>query len=129
VTIMMGNAALQAAARVREQLAAAVAEHLESVPDRIVFSQDRVYATENPRNEMSFVEAVALAEARFGTIAAVGSYAPPKAPGRYKGAGVGPSPAYSFSAWTSTPAGCTCRRSGSRTTSGGRSTRCSRADR
>jgi len=47
---------------------------------------------------MTFVEAVALAEAKFGTLSAVGSYAPPKAPGRYKGAGVGPSPAYSFSA-------------------------------
>jgi 4-hydroxybenzoyl-CoA reductase subunit alpha len=47
---------------------------------------------------MTFIEAVALAEAKFGTISAVGSYAPPKAPGRYKGAGVGPSPAYSFSA-------------------------------
>jgi CO/xanthine dehydrogenase Mo-binding subunit len=98
VTIMMGNAALQAAGRVREQLAAAVAEHLESVPERIVFAQDQVYATENPRNVMSFMEAVALAETKFGTISAVGSYAPPRAPGRYKGAGVGPSPAYSFSA-------------------------------
>jgi len=47
---------------------------------------------------MDFVEAVALGEARFGTLSAVGSYAPPKAPGKYKGAGVGPSPAYSFSA-------------------------------
>jgi len=98
VTIMMGNAALQAAGRVREQLAVAVAEHLETVPANVVFSQDQVFATENPRNVMTFIEAVALAEAKFGTLSAVGSYAPPKAPGRYKGAGVGPSPAYSFSA-------------------------------
>jgi len=98
VTIMMGNAALQAAGRVREQLATAVAEHLETVPANVVFTQDRVFATTNPGNVMSFIEAVALAEAKFGTLSAVGSYAPPKAPGRYKGAGVGPSPAYSFSA-------------------------------
>jgi len=98
VTIMMGNAALQAAARVREQLAAAVAEQLNTLPERVVFSQDRVYSAEAPGNTMSFIEAVALAEAKFGTIAAVGSYSPPKAPGKYKGAGVGPSPAYSFSA-------------------------------
>ncbi len=98
VTIMMGNAALQAAGRVREQLAAAAAEQLNTLPDRIAFSQDRVFATENPGNAMSFIEAVALAEAKFGTLGAVGSYAPPKAPGKYKGAGVGPSPAYSFSA-------------------------------
>ena len=98
VTIMMGNAALQAAGRVREQLAAAAAEQLNTLPDRVLFSQDRVYAAEDPGKGMSFVEAIALAEAKFGTLAAVGSYAPPKAPGKYKGAGVGPSPAYSFTA-------------------------------
>jgi 4-hydroxybenzoyl-CoA reductase alpha subunit len=98
VTIMMGNAALQAAGRVREQLAAAAAEQLDTLPDRVRFSQGRVYAAEDPGKAMSFVEAVALAETKFGTLSAVGSYSPPKAPGRYKGAGVGPSPAYSFSA-------------------------------
>jgi len=98
VTIMMGNAALQAAGRVREQLAAAAAEQLNTLPERVVFSQDKVFSAENPGNAMTFIEAVALAEAKFGTLSAVGSYAPPKAPGRYKGAGVGPSPAYSFSA-------------------------------
>jgi CO/xanthine dehydrogenase Mo-binding subunit len=98
VTIMMGNAALQAAARVREQLAAAAAEQLDTLPDRVQFTQGRVFAAEDPGKSMSFVEAVALAEAKFGTLSAVGSYSPPKAPGRYKGAGVGPSPAYSFSA-------------------------------
>ncbi len=98
VTLMMGNAALQAAGRVRDQLAAAVAEPLDTLPERVVFSQGRVFAAEDPGKGMTFVEAVALAEAKFGTLSAVGSYAPPKAPGRYKGAGVGPSPAYSFSA-------------------------------
>ena len=98
VTIMMGKAALQAAGRVRELLAAAAAEALDTLPDRVAFSQDRVFAAEDSTKTMSFIEAVALAEAKFGTLAAVGSYAPPKPPGKYKGAGVGPSPAYSFSA-------------------------------
>ena len=98
VTIMMGNAALQAAGRVREQLAAAAAEQLDTLPERVRFSQGRVYAAGEPSKTMSFIEAVALAEQKFGTLSAVGSYAPPKPPGRYKGAGVGPSPAYSFSA-------------------------------
>jgi len=47
---------------------------------------------------MSFKEAIEFAEAKFGTLGAVGSYSPPRSPGRYKGAGVGPSPAYSYSA-------------------------------
>jgi 4-hydroxybenzoyl-CoA reductase alpha subunit len=98
VTIMMGNAALQAAGRLRASIAAAVSETLGTLPDRVAFSQGKVYAAEDPGRAMSFVEAVAVAEAQLGTLSAVGSYSPPKPPGRYKGAGVGPSPAYSFSA-------------------------------
>jgi hypothetical protein len=41
---------------------------------------------------------VQLAEAAFGTVGTTGSYTPPRSPGRYKGAGVGPSPAYSYTA-------------------------------
>jgi 4-hydroxybenzoyl-CoA reductase alpha subunit len=98
VTIMMGNAALQAAERLRASIAAAVCETLGTLPDRVVFSQGRVFAAENPGTGMSFVEALHAAEAQLGTLSAVGSYSPPKAPGKYKGAGVGPSPAYSFTA-------------------------------
>jgi 4-hydroxybenzoyl-CoA reductase alpha subunit len=98
VTVMMGNAAMQAAGRVRERIVQAAAEQLDTLPERVVLAQGRVYAAENPGTTMSFIEAVAAAEAKFGTLGAVGSYSPPKAPGRYKGAGVGPSPAYSFTA-------------------------------
>jgi len=98
VTVMMGNAAIQAAEKLRGQLAVAAAEQLETLPDRVVLSRGRVFAAEDASKSMSFAECVALAEQKFGTLGAVGSYAPPKWPGRYKGAGVGPSPAYSFSA-------------------------------
>src|SRR2546421_9379175 len=48
---------------------------------------------------LSFIQAVQLAEARYGALVASGSYAPPEGiHGDYKGAGVGPSPAYSYSA-------------------------------
>jgi len=97
VTIMAGNAAVQAAERLRAQIAAVVAETLGTLPDRVVFSQGRVFAADHSGPGMSFVEAVHAAEGQLGTLSAVGSYSPPKAPGTYKGAGVGPSPAYSFS--------------------------------
>jgi 4-hydroxybenzoyl-CoA reductase subunit alpha len=97
VTIMMGNAAVQAAERVKAQLADAVAEKLEVLPDRLEFSMGRVFHAGNA-DGISFREAVEIAEGKFGTIGAVGSYAPPRPPGKYKGSGVGPSPAYSFSA-------------------------------
>src|SRR5260370_31377202 len=48
--------------------------------------------------DFSFEEASVLAEARFGTLTSAGSYTPPKIAGPYKGSGVGPSPAYSYSA-------------------------------
>ena len=98
VTIMAGNAAVQAAEKLRAAIAGVVSETLGTLPDRVVFSQGRVFAADNPGPGMSFVEAVAAAEGALGTLSAVGSYSPPRAPGRYKGAGVGPSPAYSFTA-------------------------------
>ncbi len=98
VTVMMGNAAMQAATRVRDQITMAVAEQLNTLPERVVMSQGRVFAVEDPGKTMSFAEAVAFAETKFGTLGATGSYAPPKPPGKFKGAGVGPSPAYTFTA-------------------------------
>ena len=97
VTIMMGNAAIVAAEKVKAQLAEAVAEKLEVVPERLLFSRGKVFHPGNA-DGISFREAVEIAEGKFGTIGAVGSYSPPKPPGKYKGSGVGPSPAYSFSA-------------------------------
>jgi len=98
VTIMMGNAAMQAAEKVRAQLAEAAAEQLEVIAAGLVFSRGRIFHPSAGDKSVSFREAVELAEAKFGTLGAVGSYTPPKPPGKYKGAGVGPSPAYSFTA-------------------------------
>ncbi len=98
VTVMMGNAAIQAAEKLKVQIAEAAAEQFEVIPTRLSFSSGNVFVTENPGKSMSFREAVEFAEAKFGTLGAVGSYSPPRAPGKYKGAGVGPSPAYSYSA-------------------------------
>jgi CO/xanthine dehydrogenase Mo-binding subunit len=47
---------------------------------------------------LSFPDLVKLAEARNGALTATGSYKPPKLAGPFKGSGVGPSPAYSYSA-------------------------------
>jgi 4-hydroxybenzoyl-CoA reductase alpha subunit len=98
VTLMTGNAAIQAAERARELLTIAVAEKLSVPIENISFADRRAFDVENPDIGMSFAEAVVLAESKFGTIGTVGSYSPPRSPGKYKGAGVGPSPAYSYSA-------------------------------
>jgi 4-hydroxybenzoyl-CoA reductase alpha subunit len=98
VTLMTGNAAIQAAERAREFLVTAVAEKLGVPTTNLSLAERRVFDVENPEVGVSFAEAVVLAESKFGTIGTVGSYSPPRSPGRYKGAGVGPSPAYSYSA-------------------------------
>ncbi len=98
VTLMMGNAAIQAAENARDQIAGVIAKHLEIPRNRLVFADRRVFDAENPEHGVSFQEAVCLSEAKLGTIGAVGSYTPPPSPARYKGGGVGPSPAYSYSA-------------------------------
>jgi 4-hydroxybenzoyl-CoA reductase subunit alpha len=98
VTLMSGNAALQAAERAREVIVPHVATRLEVPADRIVFARGRVFDAADPQRGLSFAEAVQAAESAVGTIGTVGSYAPPRSAGRYRGAGVGPSPAYSYSA-------------------------------
>src|ERR671912_2084974 len=98
VTLMTGNAAIQAAERARELLVMAVAEKLSVPIENLSLAERRVFDVENPEVGVTFAEAVVLAESKFGTIGTVGSYSPPRSPGKYKGAGVGPSPAYSYSA-------------------------------
>jgi 4-hydroxybenzoyl-CoA reductase subunit alpha len=98
VTLMMGNAAIEAACKLRDLIAGAVAEAMQTTPERIALAQGRVFRADDPGKSVSFKEAVVMAEAKHGTLGAVGSYTPPKPPGRYKGGGVGPSPAYSYTA-------------------------------
>jgi 4-hydroxybenzoyl-CoA reductase alpha subunit len=98
VTLMTGNAALQAAERAREILALHTAKKLAVPGERLVFAGSRVFDAEDPKRGVTFAEAVQVAEAAEGTIGTVGSYTPPSGAGKYRGAGVGPSPAYSYSA-------------------------------
>ncbi|MEX0878999.1 MAG: molybdopterin cofactor-binding domain-containing protein [Thermoanaerobaculia bacterium] len=98
VTLMTGNAAIQAAERAKAMLAAAAAVKLEIPEVRVALAEGRVFDAEDPGKGMTFPEAVVLAESKFGTLGTVGSYSPPLSAGRYRGAGVGPSPAYSYSA-------------------------------
>ncbi len=80
VTFMAGNAALEAARKMRALLV------------------DAVEAAGRRFEDVTLEEAAVLAEAKFGALTTSGSYTPPKIAGPYKGSGVGPSPAYSYSA-------------------------------
>jgi 4-hydroxybenzoyl-CoA reductase alpha subunit len=98
VTMMMGNAAIQAAERAREIIASAVGARLEVPVGRLIFADGRVFDSERPDRGVTFQEAVCIAEAKVGTIGTTGSYTPPKSAAHYKGGGVGPTPTYSYTA-------------------------------
>ena len=124
VTFMAGNAAIAAARKLKAQLFEVVADYLHvsseqlDVANGMVYHEDDEVSRETLRCAQGdngglavpcaqgdngglavpFVQAIQLAEARFGALVAAGSYAPPEGiHGEYKGAGVGPSPAYSYS--------------------------------
>ena len=98
VTLMMGNAAIQAAERARDLLASAVSKKLAVPKERLVFADRRVFDVEEPSKGVGFAEAVCLAETMFGTLGTTGSYTPPRSAAKFKGGGVGPSPTYSYTA-------------------------------
>ncbi|MFI5377480.1 MAG: xanthine dehydrogenase family protein molybdopterin-binding subunit [Candidatus Rokuibacteriota bacterium] len=98
VTLMMGNAAIQAAERAKALLAAAAAKKLGLPVERLAFAERRVFDVENPETGMTFQEAVVAAEVEHGTLGTTGSYRPPRSAARYRGGGVGPSVAYSYTA-------------------------------
>ena len=98
VTFMMGNAAIDAAQKVKRLILEAAAEKLQLPVEALAARDNRIYCSDDERIGMSFAEAVQLAEARHGALGAMGSYTPPRLAGKFKGSGVGPSPAYSYSA-------------------------------
>ena len=98
VTFMAGNAAIEAATKIRDMVFEATAEKLSIPAARLVARGRRVYDRENVARGLTWTDAIRAAEARVGTLAATGSYKAPKLSGPYKGSGVGPSPAYSYSA-------------------------------
>lgn len=99
VTFMAGNAVRDAAMKLRTLLVAAAAEKLEVPADRLLAAYGRMYDRNDPERFITFADAAVLAESKHGTLVAAGSYKPPKGiGGSFKGAGVGPTPAYSYQA-------------------------------
>jgi CO/xanthine dehydrogenase Mo-binding subunit len=97
VTVMTGNAAVQACGKLKPLLLEAASQALEVPPDDLEFADGMIRSTKLPACAMSFADAVRKAEGKHGTLGATGSYWPPKNPRDFKGSGVGPTPAYSFS--------------------------------
>ncbi|HEV2378643.1 MAG TPA: 4-hydroxybenzoyl-CoA reductase subunit alpha [Terriglobia bacterium] len=102
VTFMAGNAAMAAARHAKNQILAAAARKMATSPENLVIEGGRVMCSDDRRLAMSFADAARLALNGDGELHATGSYRPPAEAqgGKFKGAGVGPSPAYSYCAQT-----------------------------
>ncbi len=98
VTVMTGNAAIQACRKLKEMLFQVASELLEVPPNDLEMAEGQIRSQSHPEGAISFADCVEKAEAKFGTLGATGSYRPPKHPANYKGSGVGPTPSYSYSA-------------------------------
>jgi 4-hydroxybenzoyl-CoA reductase subunit alpha len=99
VTFMLGNAAIDAARKLRRQVREAVAEKWEVRPGEVLLAGGRALWAPDTERQMPVREAFNLAEAKFGTLGATGWYDTPKdVHGDYRGGTIGASPAYSFTA-------------------------------
>ena len=92
VTVMTGNAAVQACGKLKPLLLEAASQALEVPPDDLEFAGGKIRSVKLPTCSMSFADAVQKAEGKHGTLGATGSYWPPKNPRDFKGSGVGPTP-------------------------------------
>ncbi len=97
VTLMGGNAVKMAAANAKRQVLKVAGRQLGCDPDALTARGGKIFIAESPGTCMDWHEAAHLAFCRLGPIVGTGSYAPqPGLGGKYKGAAVGTSPAYSY---------------------------------
>jgi 4-hydroxybenzoyl-CoA reductase subunit alpha len=99
VTFMVGNAALQAAENLKVILIEAAARKLEVKPEDVECLGESYRILGEQGSDIPFKDVVIEALVESGTITAKGTFTVPKKfqGGKYHGAGVGPSMAYSYS--------------------------------
>jgi len=99
VTFMLGNAAIDAARKLRRLVQKAVARHWEVEPGEVLLAGGLALWAPDTERQMPIREAFNLAEAAFGMLGSTGWYNTPKdVHGEYRGGTIGSSPAYSFTA-------------------------------
>jgi 4-hydroxybenzoyl-CoA reductase subunit alpha len=96
---MNGNASIEAAEGIAQQLYAA-ASRLTGVPaERFVCRDETVVDRENPGVSVPYMDALTEALAGRGALISSGKFVSKKLGGNFKGAGAGLSPTYSFQAF------------------------------
>jgi len=99
VTFMLGNAAVDAATKLKRLVQKAVARKWEVKPTEVLLAGGFAVWAPDTSRQMPIAEAFNVAEADYGALGATGSYNTPKdVHGEYRGGTIGASPAYSFTA-------------------------------
>lgn len=98
VTVAAGSAVCQAAERVLEKLRPVAAVHLGCRPEQLVVEDGELVSAFEPEKRLGFWEAVDKYIDSHGPLTATGDYTPPRRTGSFKGANIGHSPTYGFTA-------------------------------
>ncbi|MGD8868297.1 MAG: molybdopterin-dependent oxidoreductase [Gemmatimonadales bacterium] len=99
VTLMGGNACRMAGEEVKAQVLAAAVELLGVPAEKLDAGGGRVFVRDDPERAVAWADAAGRHFSERGPLVGRGWYSPPEAlGGSHKGATVGTSPAYSFSA-------------------------------
>lgn len=99
VTFMLGNAAIDAAKKLKALVQKAVGAEWDVKPGEVLLASGFAVWAPDTSRQMPIAEAFNLAEAEFGTLGSTGWYNTPKdVHGEYRGGTIGASPAYSFTA-------------------------------
>ncbi len=99
ITLMVGNACMEAAQKLRRKVRASVAKRWELPAARVTLIDRKAMDLEDPSRSVALDQAFQWAEADHGLLGEVGSYNTPKdRHGEYRGGTIGASPAYSFTA-------------------------------
>jgi len=100
-TLMSGHAVKQAGEEVRRQIVELAAEMLEASATDLDIYKRVILVKGSPEKMLPFETVANEFFIRKGPLVGRGSYTPPKLGGKFKGAAVGTSPAYSFAAQVS----------------------------
>ncbi len=99
VTLMGGNAAKMAGEEIRKQVISTASEILKIEDSQLDAKDNIIFIKHNPEKFIPWEEAAEAYFSENGPLVGKGHYMPPEGlGGKYKGAAVGTSPAYSFSA-------------------------------
>jgi 4-hydroxybenzoyl-CoA reductase subunit alpha len=99
VTLMGGNASKMAGEEVRNQVLKSAAEIMKLDESKLAVGNNKVFEKDNPENSIPWEKAAGAHFSTKGPLVGRGHYSPPEGlGGTYKGAAVGTSPAFSFSA-------------------------------